>query len=244
MKELLSLFPENALKIIPLKDFLRITAQIGKSSLGGQQLNQDTAERLAHWRLSEIEMFSASRLDKRRKLEAKDAEKILTIYFYQWFDESPVVHVDFRSEHFSGGPVLRWKPSALRFSFSKEFKIGVRNLYAGFYLNDDSRFEKGLFGLAILNETMSENTRSEIKEVFLNNFGGARDAKVSFSLKDLRVSFEKIFKSFLKNKVTFNPEFSVLGLNLVTLYLCLENFESPLDVKASFLRVSQLFERR
>ena len=49
-----------------------------------------------------------------------------------------------------------------------------------------------------------------------------------------------IFSFFLQEDIELNPEFAVLGINLVTLYLTLEEIPFALNVREAFLEVVEV----
>lgn len=235
-KDILKLLPQKAFKLLSVKETFRIGASVTKSILNKTSYNHQFEKLQTAWPWQDIVLNTTIDMPKAvHTLE--DGEKILRIYFSQFFEDDLAVHLDLRSSHFSSGTPFTWVPSRLHYVFSTDFKQGVQSLYIGFYQNDDEHFEAGLKLLGIIRDTMNEEQKNDLKTLFYEHFGEGKTGSVKFSLSKLQSSFDAIFSYFIKEDVPLNPEFAVLGINLVTLYLTLEKISSPINVSEVFFKV-------
>lgn len=240
-KEILKLFPQKAFKLLSIKDSIRIGASVTKSLMDKKNYEEEFLQKQKKWKWDDIHLTES--LSPSGHIQNKeDGERILKIYFTQFFMEDLAVHLDFRSDAFCRSEHFLWKPSKLHYKFTPSFIKGVRSLYTGFYLELDDQFEVGLKLLGMIKESMSNDQKKGVKDLFYKHFGEGKNNPVKFSLDHLQESFNAIFSFFLKEDIPLNPEFAVLGINLVTMYLTLQNISTPLDVKAVFLEVHHVYE--
>ncbi len=236
-KDILKLFPQKAFKLLSIKDSIRIGSLVTSSLINKQSYDEQYKKRLLQWRWQAIKMQSESITKKNSLFTKTDGEKILQIYFSQFFENDLTVHLDYRGSFTCVDQTLYWKPSRLHYKFSNQFIEGVRQLYQGFYLEDNSQFERGLKLIGIISESMNEKDKEDIIELFTQHFGEGKSGLIRFSLAKLQVSFNEIFAFFLKKDIPLNPEFAVLGVALVTLYSVLQEIPEALDVKSAFMKV-------
>ena len=236
-KEILKLFPQKAFKLLSIKDTLRIGTQVTKSIIDKESYELQFGERSKVWRWTDIKMSKKHQGPNKPITSKEDGEKVLRIYFSQFFQNNLAVHLDLRASAFSTNENFTWVPSKLHYNFSKTFMEGVRSLYRGFYLEDAAEFELGLKFLGMIKDSMNEQKKNAIIEIFTNHFGEGRTELVHFSLDKLQDSFNIIFAFFLKEDIPLNPEFAVLGVNLVTLYSALQTVPYALNVREVFMQV-------
>lgn len=235
-KDILKLLPQKAFKLLSVKETFRIGATVTKSILDKSSYNAQFEKRSNEWEWEDIKL-SQSIAQAKHISTLEDGEKILRIYFSQLFEEELAVHLDLRSNHFSAEESFIWCPSRLHYSFSPAFKSGVQCLYKGFYQDDDENFEKGLKLLGMIRPSMNDEQKTRVKELFYKHFGEGKSGAVRFSLSKLQSSFDSIFSFFIKEDIPLNPEFAVLGINLVTLYLTLEKVPFAINVSDVFFKV-------
>ncbi len=241
-KEVLKLFPQRAFKLLSIKDSLRVTGSITKSLMNQKEYQTLVERRKSSWKWDDIEL--SHDLPKNQLLDhsKENGEKILLIYFSQFFDNDLALHVDYRDGFTSNNKTLIWKPSRMHYKFSSSFIEGVRKLYSGFYLDNPTQFESGLTYIGIIQSNMNQQQKDEVIELFTKYFGEGKNEAIRFSLSDLQKSFNEIFSFFIKKNIPLNPEFAVLGLALVTLYNELQKISHPLDVKSAFLKAHKSLE--
>jgi hypothetical protein len=237
-KEIFKLFPQKAFKLLSIKESIKITGLVSSSLLNKQSYNDQFQKRLLHWKLKDVTLQSENLPFNNRALTKEAGEKILSIYFSQFFENDLAIHLDYRHSFVLTEHSLLWKPSKLHYKFTNSFIDGIKDLYQGFYLNNNAQFELGLTTMGILKKGLNETEKNEVIELFTKYFGQGKVGTVHFSLKELQNSFNEIFSFFIKKDIPLNPEFAVLGLALVTLYSVLQEIPEALDVKSSFLSVS------
>ncbi len=237
-KDILKLLPQKAFKLLSFKETLRIGGAVTKSIFDKQFYESSFKRRSEGWKFDDVKLVNDSLKSTDALLSKEDGEKILKIYFSQFFEKNLPIHIDLRKSSFSKTDILCWTPSRINYKFSQNFLDGVCSLYSGFYFDDEEKFEVGLTQLGMINASMSDAQKNNMKELFLNHFGEGKKAAVKFSLKKLQASFNEIFSYFLKEDIPLNPEFAILGVYLVTLYLTLEDIPHALNVSEVFKDVA------
>lgn len=236
-KDILKLLPQKAFKLLSIKETLKIGTIVTKSIFDKQSYENTYQSRIKSWRFDDIILVKEFPLAHKPLSTKEDGEKVLKIYFSQFFEKGIGVHIDLRNSSFSSSDFFYWVPSKLHYSFSQSFLEGTCSLYEGFYFDDVKKFEKGLILLGMIRESMNERQKEDMKDLFYKHFGEGRVESVKFSLENLQESFNAIFSYFLKEDIPLNPEFAVLGVNLVTLYLTLQDIPHDLDVSGVFKEV-------
>jgi hypothetical protein len=242
-KEILKLLPQKAFKLLSIKETFKIGTAVTKSIFDKKSYESNYLHRAKDWRFDDIELVKELPTSKAVLSTKEDGEKILKIYFSQFFEKNLVVHIDLRKNLFSSQENFYWIPSKINYSFSQSFLDGVCSLYKGFYFDDSDKFEEGLVQLGMIKASMSEKQKIAMKELFYKHFGEGRTANVKFSLENLQGSFNAIFSYFLKEDIPLNPEFAVLGVYLVTLYLTLQDIPFALNVSNVFSEVVQKYQK-
>jgi predicted unusual protein kinase regulating ubiquinone biosynthesis (AarF/ABC1/UbiB family) len=166
--------------------------------------------------------------------------RMLQIYFFQIY-HLPWVFIDLRPRYFSvlSDATLEWYPSSLRYDFDKDFILGIRMLYDGFYLGNREMFTKALENISLIPKSSTKVQKEAIAQVFYEHFGQGQSKPMKFSLDQLRNSFDKIFETLLSNKITIKPSFAYLGAMLTTLYTTLEKVDGEIDVREAYLSISK-----
>jgi hypothetical protein len=241
-QDILKLLPQKAFKLISFRESLRIGALVSSSILDKKSYQKSLEERIKNWKVDDVTISTESRDCTQLPKSKEDGEKILKVYFAQFYGGGASVHLDLRAGSFCVKDSFLWIPSKLHYSFSPQFKSGVCTLYEGFYLSEESKFEAGLSLLGILKDTFSKEQKKEVVAIFYSHFGEGKDHPVHFSLKKLQDSFNTIFSYFLKEDIPLNPEFAVLGAMLVTLYTTLENIPHELSARDAFLAVAKNYQ--
>jgi hypothetical protein len=236
-KDILKLLPQKAFKLLSFKETLRIGGAVTKSLFNKKLYETSFNKRLEDWKFDDIKLIKETLPSTDTLSSKEDGEKILKIYFSQFFEKNLPIHIDLRKSSFSSSVSLSWNPSKVNYTFSQKFLDGVCSLYTGFYFDNAGKFEEGLTQLEMINASMSEIQKNNMKELFFNHFGEGKTSDVKFSLKKLQASFNAIFTYFLKEDIPLNPEFAILGVYLVTLYLTLEDIPHVLNVSDVFNEV-------
>lgn len=153
-------------------------------------------------------------------------DTILRLYFHQLL-VGAVALLDLGPSRFSGVDPVRWSPTWARHAWSTEFRVAVRDLYAGFYGGDEARFDVALAALGL----------TPAREVFLGHFGGDQTA-VRFSGLHFRQTFHAAFAACRAAGSRIHPDFVPMGLMLASMYAHLEALDVPLDVRAAWRDVA------
>lgn len=170
------------------------------------------------------------------------AQLILKIYFLQlWLEQE--VFLDLRSDRFQNSQTgaIHWRPNGLWTRFSNTFVRGMKLTYCGFYDGKSDDLENGLSLLQLTPSHLSDSNRDELLALLKNHFGTGKDGPMSFKLSDFMSSFDQLFCFLKVNRVTVPADFLFLGVQLVTLYLHLEELGVSTDVRQAlaWVRVTQ-----
>lgn len=155
-----------------------------------------------------------------------NGQRILELYFGQIFASEHAI-LDLRASSFSivvdSGRLL-WHPRSFYVEWQPEYLVGLRDLYAGFYLDDSSRFERGLVTLDL----------EHAGDLMLSHLGGEDQRKVRFQMGAFQSSFHEMFLRCRDRGVSLHRNFIALGIYLVCLYEVLESLDLEFDVRDAF----------
>lgn len=168
-------------------------------------------------------------------------EKIIKLYFHQITHPGPMF-LDLRLNGFGVEEnQIVWNPSTLWGEFSLDFVNGLKDLYAGFYGQNDQIFQQGLIKSGLVSSEWSMADKEKMALLFRAHFGSALDEPMAFRLKSFQQSFQAVFAFLLEKKVKLTTDFLLLGVMLVTLYLALEELGDEYPV-AKIYHQSQIDE--
>jgi hypothetical protein len=156
------------------------------------------------------------------------APVIVELYFRQLFDGAPTL-LDLRRASF--GPTsepLLWRPAAWVEPWSPDFIGPLREIYKGFYQQDEALFQRGLATLKLQHSA----------DLFREHFGGDQ-AEVRFEVKHFVDTFHAVFTRCKKAGTALHPDFLPLGIYLAALYDHLEELKEPVNVAQSFERATR-----
>lgn len=189
-------------KVISPSVLLKIASQLKKN-----YSNLPVWESLKKNTLSSIEK-------KQLKPSHSPGQFALQLFFFQILTQDTWI-LDFRAESFLSNQkgVTSWDPKPLYYKVSPEFLQGIRELYRGFYCEDDVLFEHALTHLGLMGA----------KDCLKNHFGQGDQTQVEFKLKKFQTTFTEVFSVCKREGLELQPEFFVLGLMLLTLYQNLES---------------------
>ena len=154
-KELLKLLPQKAFKLLSIKEIFKIGEKITKSRFDKKSYDIEFQSRMKVWTFSDIKLVSEFTTSRKAVSSKEDGEKILKIYFSQFFENDLSVHIDLRESTFSSTDSFYWIPSRFHYQFQNSFREGVCSLYKGFYFESKSDFEHGLVCLGIINSSIT-----------------------------------------------------------------------------------------
>jgi hypothetical protein len=169
--------------------------------------------------------------------QEKVADLILTTYFAQLFSPHGVF-LDLGTSHFEiSKDILKFKPSGLWTKFRPEFSKGLRDIYDGFYFEDEALFHAGLIESGLTSNDWPEEERVKLANLFKSHFGASLTSEMSFDLDTFKASFIKVADFMLVKKVKISTDFIYLGIALITLYSSLEKSQAKVNVKKIYLNV-------
>jgi len=154
-------------------------------------------------------------------------QRALEIYFAQLFAGDTSL-LDLRAGRLApadDGDVL-WAPRAAWVHWDRGFLAALRDLYAGFYRDDEARFARGVSALGL--EAAAPALRA--------HFGSGDQRAVRFATAEFQASFHEVFVRCRDAGATLHADFLPLGIALACLYDGLEALGMPLDVRDAFER--------
>lgn len=188
-----------------------------------------------------IMLMDSAQTQTKLKSDKWVGEKVLTLYFTQLFSSSGIF-LDLRSSHFENqNPELKWHPSGLWTKFNDNFRLGLLDVYEGFYLENDDLYYEGLEKIGLLKPDFSPEDKKLLGDLFREQFGKALDEDMQFDLEHFKTTIIKMSDFMLKRKVHISKDFLYLGIYLVTLYSTLEETNAKLPVKQIYLEVRGRF---
>lgn len=157
-------------------------------------------------------------------------DRLLHLYFRQWRLPRGQF-IDFRPGRFTyGDGELCFTPNGLWLKVSDEFRTGLLALYRAFYADDEAALEDALRRMGMLREGLDAEAQAALKALLRAHFGIDQGAQ-RFSIDAFKTSFDELFEFFLDHGYTLQPDFVVLGFNLITLYLTLEQLGQAHNVR-------------
>lgn len=240
VKELLKHVPSLAIELTDWdgvkRDLPLITSRLFTGS-GVSPLIESQTRQIGSWVNFSTRTLPKEPMDVSSRQSKGDA--LLRYYFAQLY-HSKGMFLDLRDSRFQwSGNTLHFHPSGFWYQFSPSFREGLLELYEGFYLGEDSKFESGLIATGLLNRAWPIEDQLEIKNLFRGHFGDSLDHPMRFNLQRFQETFKKIFEFLIRKKVKLSSEFMLFGIYLVTLYLSLEGSGTEHSVKKLFLEVHQ-----
>lgn len=156
------------------------------------------------------------------------AARLVALYFHQILHGDTTL-LDLRQQAFAGQQAFVWQPASWMARWEPSFSAALRQIYTGFYRDDDAEFRAGLRALNL------EHT----EDVFRQHFGDGQRA-VRFEVKHFVSTFHQVFVRCRDAHTRLHPDFLLLGLYLATLYDHLERLGVSVDVATAFEEASRL----
>lgn len=151
----------------------------------------------------------------------------LELYFNQLF-RSDVAVIDLWPSRFgvdAEGEAV-WSPRPFYLRWDPTFREGVRNIYAGFFLDDETRFNLGVRQLGL----------GDAASALVAHFGDGNQRSVRFGVDKLRSTLEAMSSLRDDQSRPLHPNFAGFGLYLVALHELLGSLDMAYDVRAAFMR--------
>ena len=202
---------------------------------GFQELFDEQSQLLSPYNISLTNRLNP---DSESKLSKKAGDKILTLFFVQLFSPDGIF-LDLRPAHFSSSNgFLEWQPSGFWTKFDEAFRLGLLEVYEGFYLNKDDLYFKGLEKIGLIKSDWPLEDKEKLAALFRGQFG---NNDMTFNLEQFKDSIVQMSDFMLKKKVKISKDFLYLGIYLVTLYSSLEDTKECYSVKSTYLAVKNKF---
>jgi hypothetical protein len=152
-------------------------------------------------------------------------QTLLRLYFQQLFHHDSTL-LDIRHGRFGleNDGWVTWRPRSLFVTWDPDFLSALRNLYLGFYRDDDATFRRALASLRL----------ESAEDVFRSVFGEGDQRAVEFRLADFKRTFHDVFVRCRESGVVLHRNFIALGVYLACLYEHLEAIGEPQDVRQAF----------
>lgn len=174
----------------------------------------------------EVEIVEPKALAKLSGAQAPklQGETVLRLYFAQLFGLDRAA-LDLRAANFRwAGEHLQWAPPPLSVHWDKDFILGIRDLYSGFYRDDDPLFQDAARRLNL----------TPAVDLFVEHFGTGDQRSVTFEQDAFKDSFHSVFVRCRDAGQALAPGFISLGVMLGALYEHLSTLGVPLDVRGAF----------
>ena len=151
----------------------------------------------------------------------------LELYFTQLF-RSEVTVVDLWPTRFGvdGGGDAVWSPRPFYVRWDPRFREGLRDVYAGFFLDDRERFDLGVFELGL------EGAAGAL----LGHLGPGNQRSVRFGSEKLQRTLAAMSEQRRADDARLHPNFVAFGLYLTALHELLGSLDMAFDVRAAFMR--------
>jgi len=246
LKEMLKNVPSLLFDVVDWKELTQVLPIMSKRILARDQISpllEQLATSFKPYKLSFTEELIGSKTSEANDQEKKEiAHHLLNTYFQQLFNKEGQL-LDFRSDFFTVKEnSLFWKPNGIWAVWKDSFRIGLVQVYKGFYLEDETMFRNGLQTIGLIHKDWDIKDQDEMAHLFKNQFGAAITSEMYFKINIFKESFISIFHFLLAKKVRMSADFMYLGMMLVTLYLHLEELDQALPVKEIFLETLSLNE--
>jgi hypothetical protein len=156
-------------------------------------------------------------------------QRILEVYFGQLFAADETI-LDVRGTTWAwpaGAEAPSWRPRALWIRWEPAFLEAARDMYQGFYRDDDAAFTRGVRALQL----------ESAADVLRAHFGEDDQRAVVFETKVFHSSFHEVFVRCRDEGASLHRNFLALGIYLACLYDALDG-RGPLDVRDAFERAA------
>jgi predicted unusual protein kinase regulating ubiquinone biosynthesis (AarF/ABC1/UbiB family) len=156
--------------------------------------------------------------------------RLLALYFAQWLNPHGVF-IDLRASRFHVENERLWfSPNGLWLQVRPRFREGLVDLYRAFYSDDEAALDEALLSMGMLGPELGPSDGEHLKSLLRAHFGLESVAQ-RFSIDRFKESFDALFDFFVDHGMTLHSDFVVLGFNLITLYMTLEQLNEAHDVR-------------
>ncbi len=157
-------------------------------------------------------------------------QRALEVYFAQLATGEDCL-LDLRlacwSQSTPDGPAV-WAPRPAWVHWDPDFIAGVRDLYEGFYRDDDDAYRSGVDRLGL----------GKAGDLLRRHFGEGGQRAVRFDSAVFQTTFHDVFVRCRDEGISLHGNFLALGVYLATLYDLLEGLDEAFDVRDAYDRVN------
>lgn len=239
LKELLKHVPTVLFQVVEWNELASELPKLSRRILQKEGYQDLFEKQKSFITIADLKLHQESLARSPHEVSGDAAEKVLELYFTQIFSPHGLF-LDLRAQHFTwDGHELHWHPTGLWTKFDESFRLGLIDVYDGFYLQDGKRYEEGLKKIGLMNEEWPSEDKIQLSELFKAQFGRAQEGDMVFNLEEFRDSIMKLSDFMLNKKVMISKDFLYLGIYLVTLYSHLEQGSPSIAVKKIYLKASK-----
>jgi hypothetical protein len=224
--------------VMPARDLIKQGRELMANRSDAERFEETRRQVVDELASHGIEVHLAGEQESTERIELADldsdrarevGQRILSVYFGQIFlGERAILDLRSRSFMLSKPSALHWHPSALYIEWEPRFLEAIRDLYVGFYLEDEGRFQRALATL-----DMEDSADA------LGNLLGRDDPRnAHFESAAFHAHFHEMFVSYRDNGTTLHRNFLALGVYLLCLYDALESLGGSFDIRAAVERAS------
>lgn len=231
-RQLLDFVSPSLFDVMPFRALLAQGRELGANATGASidPVREALGKRLA-------EAGIGVRIEPNRRLPEPPPElrlalgtRALEVFFAQLLRCDAAI-LDFRhacwtQETADAVPV--WAPRPLWLRWDPPFLDGVRDLYRGFYRDDDAVYARGVAALGL----------RDAGDLLRRHFGAGDQRAVRFDGAVFQTTFHDVFVRCRDQGVSLHRNFLALGVTLATLYDLLEGLGEAYDVRAAFERAA------
>lgn len=174
---------------------------------------------------------------KKRESEIRReiGERVLELYFRMTCAGGPLF-LDLRPTNFGWRDgFLEFAPPAISLLPDEDFTKCVADLYAGFYLHDETRFRRGM-ELYAWKCKPRDGYLERLHGMLREHFGAAERGTMQFEIANFRATFHQIFVAATEERAKFHPDLAFLGAALVGVYLTLGALDIDVSPYAAYSR--------
>jgi hypothetical protein len=236
LKEILTHVPTILFKVVKWDELVSEIPLISKRILNKQGA-EDLRRSLEILLPKNIKFNPQNEQKNHQQFGKESGNLLLKLYFTQIFSKHGLF-LDLRSQNFNyENDHLNWCPTGLWVQLTESFRLGLIDVYKGFYFQDDQLYKQGLKNIGMLNETWGDEDKDHLAKLFKSHFGSALDEEMTFDLDHFKDSILKVCHFMLDKEIHISKDFLYLGIYLVTLYDHLQLTGSSHPVKEIFFEV-------
>jgi len=241
LKEILKNVPSLLFDVVDWKELTHVLPLMSKRMMNKDQIQPLIAEvssSFAPYKLVFTDESKGVKTTLNSEVDRKlIAQSLLQAYFQQLFNQEGQL-LDMRADFFTyENGITYWKPNGMWAQWHEEFRIGLVEVYKGFFLEDEPQFRRGLKSIGLIQADWNQEEQDQMTVLFRNHFKNSLSENMLFSIDDFKNSFLNIFNFLLQKKVRMSADFMYLGVMLIGLYTHLEELKTPLNVKDIFMSV-------